>query len=164
MSDYQADWYMDEDGKFDMKGKVLDEGQEDVEGNEDDTMSMDGADEIDSGDEDMGDDEEAPQLTSLGSLATNTKAQKPSWEKSLPEDLNFVDEVDTPYNTGVTARARFARYRALQSFRSSPWNCKENLPLDYASIFQFQHFGAAQRWYVTAVYLLFTTCGGYVLI
>lgn len=59
------------------------------------------------------------------------------------DDLAFPDEMDTPGD--VSARLRFARYRALQSFRSSPWHPKENLPLEYSRIFQFEDFGGTQR-------------------
>ena len=60
-------------------------------------------------------------------------------------DQLFPDEVDTPLD--VPARTRFAkwvwlykiasllcmcRYRGLRSFRNSPWDPKENLPLNYA--------------------------------
>jgi pre-rRNA-processing protein TSR1 len=58
-------------------------------------------------------------------------------------DEQFPDEMDTP--SDVAARVRFARYRALLSFRASPWHPKENLPIDYSRIFQFENFAGTQR-------------------
>ncbi|KAI4875444.1 hypothetical protein NFI96_026077, partial [Prochilodus magdalenae] len=55
----------------------------------------------------------------------------------------FPDEVDTPID--VAARIRFQRYRGLKSFRSSPWDPMENLPLNYSRIFQFQNFERTRR-------------------
>lgn len=41
--------------------------------------------------------------------------------------------------------SRFQRYRGLKSFRSSPWDPMENLPLNYSRIFQFQSFDRTRR-------------------
>ena len=54
-------------------------------------------------------------------------------------------QVDTPDD--VAARQRFAKYRGLQSWRTSTWDPKESLPRDYARVFAFQNFRATHKRY-----------------
>ena len=59
------------------------------------------------------------------------------------DDVDFPDEVDTPQD--VAARERFARYRGLKSFRTSPWDPYENLPPEYSRCFVMQNWAGMGR-------------------
>jgi len=64
-------------------------------------------------------------------------------EKALRSEQQFPDEVEL--NREELGRDRYARYRALQSFRKSYWDPLENLPDEYGKMFQFQHFKGTQK-------------------
>ena len=167
MSAYQADWYVDEDGEGNFDEGEEDEGEGegevlknvrikdlnddnrsitdnknndyDNDDDDDDQSMMDGsiANTVTFGNDNLNQNKEQTAnsvVTEKNKLRTLAQAK---------DDKEFPDELDTPAD--ISARLRFARYRALQSFRSSPWHPKENLPIDYARIFQFENFGSAQR-------------------
>ncbi|XP_017397124.1 pre-rRNA-processing protein TSR1 homolog isoform X2 [Cebus imitator] len=161
-SSYQAEW-------------ILDSGsQSDGEGDEYDDMEHEDFMEEESQDESSEEEEEEYETMTIGESVhddlydkkVDEEAEAKMLEKYKQERLEemFPDEVDTPRD--VAARIRFQKYRGLKSFRTSPWDPKENLPQEYARIFQFQNFtnsrksifkeieekeveGAEVGWYVT---------------
>ncbi|KAF6097946.1 TSR1 ribosome maturation factor [Phyllostomus discolor] len=162
-SSYQAEWILDEDCESGGEGDEYD----DIE--HEDFMEEESQDESSEEEE----EEECETMTigesvrdDLYDEKVDEEAEEKMLEKYKQERLEemFPDEVDTPRD--VAARIRFQKYRGLKSFRTSPWDPKENLPRDYARIFQFQNFtntrkrvfkgieekeveGAEVGWYVT---------------
>ena len=72
-------------------------------------------------------------------------ASPPEEERKEEEEEYWEapDQQEVPFDQ--PARYRFLKYRGLQSFRSSPWDPKENLPIEYASLFQFEDYNALLR-------------------
>lgn len=143
MSEYQAAWIIDETDEDDVEegaegGEVDGEGEmdEDFEKEEMVDMPMDEEMDIDSRKsvvfQDLDNEEEEKQLKRW----RNRKREE-------EDDLAFPDELDTPKD--IPAKVRFQRFRGMRSFRTSPWDPYENLPRDYARIFQFEDFKRTER-------------------
>ncbi len=132
MSSYQADWYVDEDGVFDAEGAQVDQADIGMEGERAEIPEQEAEDDMDM----TGSMMDAP-------INGDVVSEKQRLRAMADEDAEFPDEMDTPVDKA--ARDRFARFRALQSFRSSPWHPKENLPHDYSRIFQFEDFANVQK-------------------
>ncbi|XP_062328893.1 pre-rRNA-processing protein TSR1 homolog isoform X1 [Osmerus eperlanus] len=175
-SDYQATWIVDEDDGEEESCDDEDDDDEDDDKMIDEAMDGEEEEDIDSqaaeSDCPSDEEEEEEELTSTERAGTDRydehmdEAEEGEGLKRYREaraNVMFPDEVDTPLDR--TAKTRFQRYRGLKSFRSSPWDPLENLPLDYSRIFQFQSFertrrrvlaeaaqdeeGAVVGWYVT---------------
>uniref|UniRef100_A0A8C9QCH3 Pre-rRNA-processing protein TSR1 homolog n=1 Tax=Spermophilus dauricus TaxID=99837 RepID=A0A8C9QCH3_SPEDA len=165
-SSYQAEWILDEGGE---SGGERDEDDD----TEQDFMEEESQDEKSEEEEEEEEEEECETMTIGDSVRDDLydekmdeEAEEKMLEKYKQERMEemFPDEMDTPRD--VAAKIRFQKYRGLKSFRTSPWDPKENLPRDYARIFQFQNFtntrkrifkeieekeeeGAEVGWYVT---------------
>ena len=60
-------------------------------------------------------------------------------EERNREDMDFPDEVDTPFKE---ARLRFQKFRGIKSLKQCDWDPYENLPEEYSKIFRFSNVQA----------------------
>ncbi|KAL2630707.1 hypothetical protein R1flu_015393 [Riccia fluitans] len=150
-SDYQAAWIVDDS----------DEEQDGVQDEEQDG-SMKAASENEEGDEDgsvisedepmnatsesvWGDDDDtqSEMLDDDNLTPAQRAAEIERLKAAHATDEEFPDEIDTPMDR--PARERFGKYRGLKSFRTSPWDPKESLPVEYSKIFAFDNFVRTQK-------------------
>jgi len=123
LTDYQAAWYVSDSNEEEPTG---DSDSEDSEDSEDIEMDLE-----DDDDEPIAGPSNADVQSEMDDTASEMhidlspeeEARQHALFKEREEDAKFPDEVEYPPN--IPARVRFARYRALKSFRSSPWDVDE---------------------------------------
>ncbi|UZJ55097.1 hypothetical protein CBS101457_004417 [Exobasidium rhododendri] len=145
---YDANWIKEMED-FDEVDEDSEGGQEEGSsvmeiGDEQDLLNGETeAKDIDSDQEEDGNDyDEEAEARELAEYKAEMETERLR-RKEEEVDRSFPDEVDTPLE--IAARVRFARYRGLKSFRTSPWDPYEDLPTEYARIFQFDDFKKTRR-------------------
>ncbi|WFD35934.1 ribosome biogenesis protein tsr1 [Malassezia cuniculi] len=148
---YEAAWIIEEDDEDE------DEDEDDDDDDDDQDMS-DGSDDADSlaaeaeGMEEEADDQEdadadaeydeGEEQAAIAAFREQLQREREQ-RKDEEQDAQFPDEVDTPMD--IPARQRFARYRAMESMHTTYWDPYEDLPEDYARIFQFDDFSKTRK-------------------
>ncbi|PWN41016.1 DUF663-domain-containing protein [Ceraceosorus guamensis] len=146
---FQAAWIIDDDDDDDDEDEEeeeegsIDEAMNDVAANREGAEPADPSADFDGvSDEEVTSDMDDIDMASFEAYQAGRAAERER-RKAEDEDLEFPDEVDTPVH--IPARQRFARYRGLKSMRTSEWDPYEDLPSEYAKIFQFDSFRKTRR-------------------
>eukprot|EP01051_Picozoa_sp_SAG22_P013631 SAG22_NODE_1549_length_4150_cov_2.766477_2_plen_795_part_00 len=142
-SDYQSAWYAASDEE-DLPGMDAGGSDDDVEDVPVAGAAAGAGGGVSAGGSSAGRGAEGPMDEDEDYDATDVEAARQERREAAAEDdAIFPDEMDTPLE-GL-ARERFARYRGMKSFRSSPWDPKESLPQLYARIFEFRNINLAKK-------------------
>ncbi|KIJ49414.1 hypothetical protein M422DRAFT_225108 [Sphaerobolus stellatus SS14] len=142
-SAYQAAWIIEEDEEEEEGNNADSEGKN---GNQEEEMQEVEMEEPSTRQEEDMDDDRKSMIAFKDLDDEEEDKQLESWrsrEREAETDQTFPDEIDTPKD--IPARERFQRYRGMRSFRTSPWDPYENLPRDYAKIFQFEDYKRTER-------------------
>ena len=140
---YQAAWIIEsddeEEDEEEEEEEAMEDGDKEVQAEEEEQVPEDEASVSDAENEDADEDEEIRAIEAY--REQRRKEQNTAREEAA--EAEFPDEVDTPMD--VPARQRYARYRGLESMYTSYWDPYEDLPEDYARLFQFDDFSKTRK-------------------
>ncbi|CAB3411233.1 unnamed protein product [Caenorhabditis bovis] len=166
-SSYQAAWILDENDDDDDDDDDDEDNYDDDKDDEDgDNMEEENDFETEGELEDNGEkrENEYDQMDMQSEAGETTASEMMEFEdedinmdevekyRRERENAQWPDEIDTPMD--IPARIRFQKYRGLKSFRTSTWDPKENLPTDYARIFQFANYKKTKKTVLSKIGIL----------
>ena len=82
-------------------------------------------------------DEDIKDINTNQKIISNKHKDKTTLQYRTKEEMEFQDEVDTPFD--ISARERFKKYRGLESMKTGSWDPLTDLPKEYGHIFSFDN-------------------------